>query len=341
MKFTAQAGAKLILSGEHSVLYHCPAISCFLPIFTTSTLATSDETPPKIQVNLLDLEFKISLSIAEASKRFANIQRRFHEFQSGQRAIQEVLESPTDLILCCLTETYQWLKIPLSEISTCIEITVQSDIPIGRGLGSSGSVIYSVVQTILQMHSVTLSQQALIELVTKIENYQHGKSSGIDVATIVSEQMIWRASDATFYPFSPESMPTKAWLIDTGAPQSSTGECVAQVKTYFSNSEIWHKFIHVTEAMRCALETNDIAALLASVAENQTLLSEIGVVPYTVNQYSQTLTQNDSAAKICGAGSVRGNSAGMMIYLGNQPPRIHLADAMAIPLTLNWTQSHL
>ncbi|CAN8140512.1 hypothetical protein THIOSC13_10009 [uncultured Thiomicrorhabdus sp.] len=68
------------------------------------------------------------------------------------------------------------------------------------------------------------------------------------------------------------------------------------------------------------------------------LLDQIGVVPKNVQQFIKQLNQLElnACAKVCGAGAVAGDSAGVVIYFGTKAPN-DLCDRMGYkfqPLTL-------
>ena len=64
---SARSPAKLIISGEHSVLYGQPAIAVAIDRYTTTVIkAYSNQSV--INLNLLDLEYTASHSVEDLSK---------------------------------------------------------------------------------------------------------------------------------------------------------------------------------------------------------------------------------------------------------------------------------
>ena len=51
------------------------------------------------------------------------------------------------------------------------------------------------------------------------------------------------------------------------------------------------------------------------IRENHRLLSDIGVVPKKVKQFIEEVQAVGAAAKICGAGSIRGDRAGAVLVV--------------------------
>ena len=60
--------------------------------------------------------------------------------------------------------------------------------------------------------------------------------------------------------------------------------------------------------------------LRESIRENHRLLVEIGVVPEQVSAFVREIEQAGGAAKICGAGSVVGDAAGVLLVLADEAP---------------------
>jgi len=105
-------------------------------------------------------------------------------------------------------------------------IQIKSDIPVKAGLGSSAALAVAVVR-FLASEGAKLADP--FEVALEIENLFHGKSSGIDVACVLSSAPILYVKGSP-----PQDLPM-AWrpplyLFDTGK-RSSTKECVAKVES--------------------------------------------------------------------------------------------------------------
>lgn len=112
----------------------------------------------------------------------------------------------------------------------------------------------------------------------------------------------------------------KMFMVQTGRPESTTGECVVEVERKMRNSAIWSEFEAVTNAFEQAIRTNDGQDLHWLVRENNRLLAAIGVVPERVQRFIREVEQEGGSAKICGAGSVVGNNAGVVLVFADVPP---------------------
>ncbi|MBF6058415.1 mevalonate kinase family protein [Thiomicrorhabdus heinhorstiae] len=315
MDSLCSAPAKLILSGEHAVLYGCPAISMAIPIYSHCRCRHTASSELVIDLNLKNLQHRSRFNPFQWTARVAEIHKRYRDFTTDQCRIDQVLQEPEELFLVAF-EHFQ-LRYPLKNGIWHFEL--DSDIPIGRGLGSSASIIASMLMSLARQNSIELDPEALLEMTQNIEHFQHGRSSGIDPATIIHGGILRFQNEVTE---SLTDCELRGWIIDSGAPLSSTGECVAQVARNFSSDlAIWQKFTTVETELHQACLQSDFESLKTAVAHNQQLLEQIGVVPQKMTQFIHTLTtQLGGAAKICGAGSVTDGPGGILLYIGEQDP---------------------
>lgn len=322
MKTRCTVPAKLILSGEHAVLYGVPALSLAIDLPTTCTIerqpTDSQVIPLSFTVNLTDFAQSQTFSGQQWLARVNGIKQRFNQFKQGKLTIDQVLETPFDLIWITLDAFHQQYR--LNDGSW--QLHIESRSLIGRGLGSSAAVIVGLLTALAKQHGLTLSKQQLLSLSQEVETYQHGRSSGVDPATLIYAGLVKYLMSTEPTPLSHiSSLPLHAWLIDTGKPQSSTGECVEFVKRFADKSNLWKSFAKVEEQIEQAWSKNDTDALKEGIRMNQRLLTQIGVVPEPIDGFIQRLESDyDAAVKVCGAGAVRGTSAGVLLCLSDQDP---------------------
>jgi mevalonate kinase len=105
------------------------------------------------------------------------------------------------------------------------------------------------------------------------------------------------------------------YLINTGTPVSSTGQCVETVAPHFKSSQLSDDFGVVTNAMDAALQKGSWQEVNQAVRENHQLLNTIGVVPVKVQQFIKDVELAGGAAKTCGAGAVSGENAGAVMAM--------------------------
>jgi mevalonate kinase len=112
----------------------------------------------------------------------------------------------------------------------------------------------------------------------------------------------------------------KMYLVETGTPEATTGECVVQVKEQFQHDLIWNDFEAVTNEVEKAVRENNSTLMRSLIRENHRLLCRIGVVPQKVQQFIIDVETAGGAAKICGAGAIRGQNGGVVLVLADFMP---------------------
>ncbi len=324
LTFSCSAPAKLILSGEHSILYHCPALSIALPLFShchAEFSVNQDNNPNNLvtqfQIDLKDFGRSQYFSHTEWLTKFEQIETRYNQFLANQLSIDQVLNHPEDLIICCIGIFNQ--QFPLASGNWALSIS--SEIPVGRGLGSSASIILSVLYALMQSLDEQPEHHNILDLARTIESRQHGKSSGLDPITIQQGGLIEYRMNQPLKSHSFKNL--SGWLIDTGEPLSTTGEAVLQVRNNFQgDAELWQQFNSTTSSLLNGLAAQNLAQIQQAITRNQSLLEKIGVVPHVVAEFIAKLTQKFSGvAKVCGSGAVKGNAAGVVLYLSDSEPK--------------------
>ncbi len=316
MKLTCQAPAKIILSGEHSVIYGSPGLSMTIDLPTECTIEFIPNKTSFIEIELINYQQKHAFPFKTWQKLALNIEIRFQLYLQNINAIQTVLHHPIDLILVTLQHFHQAIGLKHGHWS----IKIKSHHLPSRGLGSSAAVILSLLSGLYKAHNCTAYQDQMLALSLLIESRQHGKSSGIDPTTILLGGLLRYQKQKKTLKLKTNHF--QAWLIDTGIPTSSTGTSVEGVQNAFKHEHsIWSKFNTVTNNIESAWRQENSNKLRAAIRSNQNLLEHIGVVPKKVADFIKVLHQSsDIAAKVCGAGSISGDSAGIILCLSPSSP---------------------
>jgi mevalonate kinase len=306
---------KVILSGEHAIVHGRPAVAASLRAGISGTFTPIPE--PELRIHAPPLP-TLRVPLTALADHLNTVSMRHAAFLEDKLPVTAILPADSDLLLAAAA---------LARPQNGCEVHLRSTLPPGSGLGSSAAVILTLLKGLL----TDPDPETLQALALECEHFQHGRSSGLDVAACLHAVPVFGQNGA----FSPMSLPPGLpdfRLFHTGKPETSTGECVARVRqTHPPKDPVWDAFEAVTLSLRQALLDNATEAFTAAVRENHRLLVRIGVVPEPVARAIAAIETAGGAAKICGAGAVRGAAAGTVLVIG--------PDSLPVPET--WRRRHV
>lgn len=308
----AIAPGKLILSGEHAVVYGRPALAMAIDRCAQSIIVPAADD--RVSFNLLDLKQSDSFTLRALCELKHRLLRNYQLFLNGELSIRDVLHKPIELFEFAFITVLDGLHL---KFGGGLQIETKSNIPIGCGMGSSAATILSMLRAIGHYFRVEFRPDWFLKYSMEAEKLQHGYASGVD------SYISFHGGCALFQDGKAESVPLprmRIYLVNTGTPAATTGECVVAVRKNFGKDSIWNDFEAVTREIEKALRANDREAFRRMIAENHRLLDRIGVVPEKVRRFIADIEARNGAAKICGAGSVFGENGGMVLVVSETPP---------------------
>ena len=311
----AVAPGKLILSGEHAVVYGRPAIAMAVNR-NAQTFITEEGAAGTVSFDLPNLkEGSESFTLRALQEFHGRVLRNSEEFLEGKLSIREVLRKPVDLFQFAFVTVMDGLHL---KMGGGVNVRMSSNIPIGCGMGSSAATILSVLRGLGHFYRVEFRPEWFARYSLEVENMQHGRASGLDTYVSLHGGCVrFQNGEAQEMPLP--RMPL--YIVNTGQPQGTTGEAVAWVaRRTGAASPLWDEFEAVTGRMHRALAHDDLKAFQKAMRDNHRLLNEIGVVPGRVADFVGEVEQAGAAAKICGAGAVTGDGAGMVVVATRDAP---------------------
>lgn len=319
----AHAPGKLILSGEHSVLYGGPALAMAIAQYTEVTF-TPQGPGEGVRTAFENLSTGAHYPFKLLSRFKSSLDKRFDQFTRGELAVHKILTRPDDLAIYTLASLLQdgptGTDLPglgaVNQLPYPGQLSSCSSLPIGAGMGSSAAVVAAVTvlfEVLLNRHK---TPEERYERVRFCERLKHGKAGPIDAAAVVHGGLV-RVSDGGFD--VPQIAPDHGllngdgwfWVLH-GRPQSTTGECVSHVREHHGQDvALWDDFAACTGGIIADLESG--ADPRDGIRENQRLLERIGVVPEPAQSFVRAVEAAGGVAKTCGAGSVRGDQGGAIL----------------------------
>lgn len=306
----ATAPGKVILSGEHSVVYGAPAIALAVSEHIHARFEPAED--PMIHLRLGDAG-QLSFPCQQLDALRQMLDERFDAFTRGTLPVSDILDQPAQLLLYVMA---------LSGVRCGGTLTTTSTLPTGSGMGSSAAAIAATLILSDQISGVTRSQQQRFDAVRYCERLQHGRGSAIDAAAVTYGGLVQVQQGVVT---QLEAKLGSGWYrIDTGRPEVSTGECVEAVRNAHAGSGIWDKFAVVSSGFADVLSETmpEPDRIIALIRKNHRLLQQIGVVPAPVAAFIDKIEALGGAAKISGAGAHRGSAGGLVLaYLPHTDPR--------------------
>ncbi len=310
----AIAPGKIILSGEHAVVYGRPALAMAIDRSAQTIILPTHEDEISFSLHNYDQHEKFRMrALREFKKRAKN---NYDLFLAGELSIKDVLVKPIELLQFSFITLLDGMHHKI-EKGQGFNINMKSDIPIGCGLGSSAATVLSELRAIGHYLRMDFRPEWHYKYSIEAENMQHGHASGVDSYVSLHGGCV-RFQDGVGEKVAMPSIPI--FIVNTGTPETSTGECVSQVADKFKTSQIWDEFEEVTNRISEVIGGKDIESMQKAVRDNHRLLTKIGVVPETVQQFIKDIERTGGAAKTCGAGAVAGNTAGIVMVISEKPP---------------------
>lgn len=264
------SNAKIILMGEHSVVYNQPAIA--LPIRNVKTTVKIQSIPGDIQIR---------------SRYFNGFLNDIH---SNLLGIKQLINQT----LTTLGKPHYGLLLD-----------IDSQIPAERGMGSSASTAVAIVRAMYAFFDRPLTKNKLLKTVNISEKIIHGNPSGLDSATASADRPIWFKRDGTIKAL-PINFNGYLVISDSGI-KGKTGEAVDIVKNKLridnDSRLLIEKLGELTSQTATALKDDDSLALGDIMNNAQVCLRQLGVSHPAVEKLIQAANQSGaSGSKLTGGG---------------------------------------
>lgn len=302
--------AKIILLGEHSVVY--PGNSAILTTINLfATFNSSVNNTERFKIVFPQFRGEVEIKLPNAITHYKKAQGLRDSYLQTNKI---------DELSLFVNDGMNFFKILIGLISNkypikkFLTIKIDSDIPIGSGLGSSAVIAIGIIKSVLIHNEIQFSDEELFDLSKEMEDFQHGKSSGADPACIISEGLIlYEHKENGERKFSKIEVPNKILdglnLVFTGKPKETTGEMVNLVSNNNNKSDIFKKIQDLIKD----LVDNDFHNFYNAINKNGRLLEELGIVNSKTLKFLEGIREQGGYCKISGAGGVSEDGSGISL----------------------------
>lgn len=173
----AVAPGKLILTGEHAVVYGQPALAMAVNR-NAQVWVTMEGAQDTVSFDLPNVsEGRESFTLRTLRDFHGRVQRNYQEFLAGELSIRDVLRKPVDLFQYAFVTVLDGLHL---KMGGGVNVRLSSNIPMGCGMGSSAATILSVLRGLGHYYRVDFRPDWVARYSLEVENMQHGRASGLD-----------------------------------------------------------------------------------------------------------------------------------------------------------------
>mgnify|MGYP006415204241 FL=1 len=272
MKSIASAPGKVILFGEHFVVYGVKAILCSINKRVTVTAEKTSERKISINSKIGKLELEPDKPISE-------------------------INSP-------LKPFYYLANKAVENKDTGIHIQIDSEIPLGAGLGSSSACCVAGAAAIFKLFG-NISREEVLKLAIEAERTIFENTSGADCTVCTYGGIMEYDKNKGFKKIEYE--PNFQLVIINSNMEHSTQSMVSKVKEFENkNKEEFSKLSNLesklVEDVLKLVKENKIQEIGQKMNQNQEYLENIGISNNELIKMIKTGQESSFGAKITGSG---------------------------------------
>ena len=272
MKSKASAPGKVILFGEHFVVYGVKAILC-------------------------SINKRVTVTAEKTSKRKISINSEIGNLVLEPNKLISEINSP-------LKPFYYLANKAIKNQDTGIEIKINSEIPLGAGLGSSSACCVAGAAAIFKLFE-NVSKEKILELAIEAERTIFENTSGADCTVCTYGGIIQYGKKQGFKKIEDE--PNFQLVIVNSNIEHSTESMVSGVKTFvIKNEEEFSKLLNqeskLVEEVLKLLKENNSEELGEKINQNQKYLETIGISNNQLRKMIEIGQKTSFGAKITGSG---------------------------------------
>lgn len=192
-----------------------------------------------------------------------------------------------------------------AQVQSSFKLTYTGQIPMERGFGSSASVALGTSLALNQFFALNLSRAEILAITNHAEMINHGKASGLDAATVASDQLV-AFDKETGVQAVKGKLQASLLIMDTGE-LGNTKQAVSQVKKLYDASETvkaqMQQLDLLAKDVQSCWETHDAEQVGRDFTQAQEILASFGLATEQIKQLVTTANQAGAlGTKLSGGG---------------------------------------
>lgn len=275
--FSASAPGKIILFGEHAVVYGRPAIAA--PVSQVKARAAVSAIPGGLpgQVRIVAKDIGLDCDASELGPA--------HPLAQAVLATAE--------------------RLGVSRLPA-LRLQISSTIPIAAGLGSGAAVSAAIARALSAFLGHPLPDDAVSSIAYQVDQTLHGTPSGIDNTVVTYAQPIWFVRGQPFELLRVREDFTL--VIGNTGVSGPTGVVVGDVRRRWQAApeayeRLFDEIGAIAAEARAMIEQGSPAGLGPLISRNQAILQALDVSSPELDRLIEAaLRAGASGAKLCGAG---------------------------------------
>lgn len=279
-KITVSVPGKLMLLGEHAVVYNHPCLVTAVDQRMRATVETLDS---------LDFQLE-AVDVNVTGYRKPLSQLGVGDIPKGAKFVEIALKNIND-------------KYPLK---TGLKITTTSEFSSQFGFGSSSASTVCTVKALSELLGLNLSNKEIFDLSYKTVLDIQGKGSGFDVVAAVYGGILYFVTGGkVIEPLDIKSLPL---IVGYSRVKADTVTLMNQVKASFANrqdrlTQIYNNIEKLVNQAKKTLVAGDLRIFGELMNKNQEYLKELGVsIEKLDSMIAGALDAGAYGAKLSGAG---------------------------------------
>lgn len=301
---SVSAPGKVHLIGEHAVVYGEPAIIAAIGLRTHVAMEKSSSFLYKDERFEHDTRFTLeeALETAKATKELwhqCSEKKDFSDLFSFIR--KDRYGNYRKAAVGILAEKFG--------INSGMNITIDSDIPAGSGLGSSASLAVALTKAFSEFSGKKSDLEEIYGIAMELERIIHGTPSGGDHSPPCYGGLIWfqKSQPTNIIKSLKQEIPYQLEnfvLVYTKEPEKNTGELVQAVRNLPEDFRVPRvsEIGKMTHEMKDALIRKDFFKVKELMNKTQKNLAELGVSIPEIDEIHESVKALSGAAKLSGAG---------------------------------------